>query len=68
MKRILVLLLIVLITFSGCSKNDMYIPKGESPTPIKTNNIIKGVWFSYLEFDEYLCGKDEIHLEKHLII
>ena len=37
----------------------MYIPQGESPSPIKTNNIIKGVWFSYLEFDEYLCGKDE---------
>ena len=53
------MILIVIFTFSGCGNNDMYIPQGESPKLIKNDNIIKGIWFSYLEFDEYLCGKDE---------
>lgn len=60
MKRVFLILLCFAILLCGCGQTNGYFPFTESP-PIKLNNNenICGVWISYLEFDELLCGKSE---------
>ena len=61
MKRLVLFLLAVTLTFSACGQTSNYYPYGESP-PIEFKSVddkIYGVWISYLEFDELLCGKSE---------
>lgn len=67
-KKFVSILLLSIILLTGCSKNisDKEPLQNESPYLISKSNAMYGIWFSYLDFDDFLRGLDKASFEARM--